>query len=387
MAVELRAPLFVQQGRYDALDLRTMIGGTRGAHVGVAGPTALLVEKIDNPTPRVSVAAGSVWLPDDVAVSHKGAVHFANLDASIQLQCSTPKPGEAARADLVVAFADPDSAPAGPLLMDMKTTADRYMQPVTYAADGTPYAAPAAAAAASGTQLTKEGAKGWSIAVLAESTPGAKDWPVPSNCIRLAVVNIAQTGITGIEDQRFVVAGQLDTTPLRQLRTAGAQGIAQAAVGAPAGSLVYDSVTTALYKVTGPGTTAPVLPGAVRQDASYQAPENAWGGEGWHTFTAPAAPYPRLVTVTFECTYQGDFGEGWITPVVFGHGESRRAGRPQYVRAGDARDARGAATVKVPAGTPMSVSTTCRPDNTANNNVKLKAAWTSYAEAVIVQAA
>lgn len=90
MAVELRAPLFVQQGRYDALDLRTMIGGTRGAHVGVAGPTALLVEKVDNPTPRVSVGAGSVWLPDDVAVSHKGAVHFANLDAGIQLQCSTP---------------------------------------------------------------------------------------------------------------------------------------------------------------------------------------------------------------------------------------------------------------------------------------------------------
>lgn len=235
--------------------------------------------------------------------------------------------------------------------------------------------------------MTKEGAKGWSIAVLAESTPGAKDWPVPSNCIRLALVNIAQTGITGIEDQRFVVAGQLDTTPLRQLRTAGAQGIAQVAVGAPAGSLVYDSVSTALHKVTGPGTTAPVLPGAIRQDASYQAPENAWGSEGWHTFTAPATPYPRLVTVTFECTYQGDFGEGWITPVVFGHGESRRAGRPQYVRAGDARDARGAATVKVPAGTPMSVSTTCRPDNTASNNVKFKAAWTSYAEAVIVQAA
>lgn len=230
MAVELRAPLFVQQGRYDALDLRTMIGGTRGAHVGVAGPTALLVEKVDHPTPRVSVAAGSVWLPDDVAVSHKGAVHFANLDASIQLQCSTPKPGEAARTDLVVAFADPDSVPAGPLLMDIRTTADQYMQPVTYAADGTPYAA----AAASGTQVTKEGAKGWSIAVLAESTPGARDWPVPSNSVRLAQVNIAQTGITGIEDIRFVPAGQLDTTPLRQLRTAGAQGLAQVAAGAPA---------------------------------------------------------------------------------------------------------------------------------------------------------
>ncbi|WP_327065932.1 hypothetical protein OH807_33600 [Kitasatospora sp. NBC_01560] len=383
MAVELRAPLFVQQGRYDALDLRTMIGGTRGAHVGVSGPAALLVEKVDNPTPRVSVAAGSLWLPDDVAVSHKGAVHFANLDASIQLQCSTPKPGEAARQDLVVAFADPDTAPAGPLLMDMKTTADRYMQSVTYAADGTPYAA----APGTGTQVTKEGARGWSLAVLAESTPGAKDWPVPSNCIRLALVNIAQTGITGIEDQRFVFAGQLDTTPLRQLRTAGPQGIAQAATGAPAGSLVYDSVTTALHKVTGPGTTAPVLPGATRLDASYQAPENAWGSEGWHTFTAPATPYPRLVTVSFECTYAGDFGEGWISPVVFGHGESRRAGRPQYIRAGDNRDVRGTGTIKVPAGAAMSVSTSCRPDNTVNNNVKFKAAWTSYAEAIVIQAA
>ncbi|WP_328953677.1 hypothetical protein [Kitasatospora purpeofusca] len=383
MAVELRAPLFVQQGRYDALDLRTMIGGTRGAHVGVAGPTALLVEKVDNPTPRVSVAAGSVWLPDDVAVSHKGAVHFANLDASVQLQCSTPKPGEAARVDLVVAFADPDTAPAGPLLMDLKTTADRYMQPVTYAADGTPYAAPAA----SGTQVTKEGARGWSIAVLAESTPGAKDWPVPSNCIRLALVSIAQTGITGIEDVRFVPAGQLDTTPLRQLRTAGPQGIAQAATGAPAGSLVYDSVSTALHKVTGPGTTAPVVPGAVRVEASYQAGDGAWGNEGWHQFTAPAAPYPRLVTVSFEVSYRGEFGEGWITPVVMGHGERRRAGRPQYTRAGDSRDARGQATVRVPAGTPLSVSSSVSPDNTANNNIKFVAAWTSYAEAVITLAA
>ncbi|MGW3177751.1 hypothetical protein ACWDD9_00610 [Kitasatospora sp. NPDC001119] len=382
MAAELRAPLFVQQGRYDALDLRTMIGGTRGAHVGVAGPTALLVEKVDNPTPRVSVAAGSVWLPDDVAVSHKGAVHFANLDTSVQLQCSTPKPGEAARTDLVVAFADPDSVPAGPLLMDIRTTADQYMQPVSYAADGTPYAT-----AASGAQVTKEGAKGWSIAVLAESTPGARDWPVPSNSVRLALVSIAQTGITGIEDVRFVVAGQLDTTPLRHLRTAGAQGIAQAATGAPAGSLVYDSVTTALHKVTGPGTTAPVLPGAVRLDASYQAGDGAWGTLAWHQFTAPAAPYPRLVTVSFEVSYRGDFGEGWITPVVSGHGERRRAGRPQFVRAGDAHDARGSATVRVPAGTPLNVSTMVFTDNSDNNNVRLTTAWTSYAEAVVVQAA
>ncbi|MFF4922914.1 MULTISPECIES: hypothetical protein [unclassified Kitasatospora] len=382
MAAELRAPLFVQQGRYDALDLRTMIGGTRGAHVGVAGPTALLVEKVDNPTPRVSVAAGSVWLPDDVAVSHKGAVHFANLDTSVQLQCSTPKPGEAARTDLVVAFADPDSVPAGPLLMDIRTTADQYMQPVSYAADGTPYAT-----ATSGAQVTKEGAKGWSIAVLAESTPGARDWQVPSNSVRLALVSIAQTGITGIEDQRFVVAGQLDTTPLRHLRTAGAQGIAQVAAGAPAGSLVYDSVTTALHKVTGPGTTAPVLPGAVRLDASYQAGDGAWGTLAWHQFTAPAAPYPRLVTVSFEVSYRGDFGEGWITPVVAGHGERRRAGRPQFVRAGDAHDARGSATVRVPAGTPLNVSTMVFTDNSDNNNVRLTTAWTSYAEAVVVQAA
>ncbi|WP_405007504.1 hypothetical protein OHV13_28650 [Kitasatospora purpeofusca] len=383
MAVELRAPLFVQQGRYDALDLRTMIGGTRGAHVGVAGPTALLVEKVDHPTPRVSVAAGSVWLPDDVAVSHKGAVHFANLDASIQLQCSTPKPGEAARTDLVVAFADPDSVPAGPLLMDIRTTADQYMQPVTYAPDGTPYAA----AAASGTQVTKEGAKGWSIAVLAEATAGAKDWPVPSNSVRLAQVNIAQTGITGIEDIRFVPAGQLDTTPLRQLRTAGAQGLAQVAAGAPAGSLVYDSATTALHKVTGPGTTAPVVPGAVRLDPSYQAEEGAWGDEAWHQFTAPAAPYPRLVTVSFEVTYSGAFGEGWINPMVVGHGERRRAGRPQYTRAGDSRDARGSATVTVPVGTPLNVWTSCAPGNTADNNIKIAMAWTSYAEAVVTPAA
>ncbi|MBO1414456.1 hypothetical protein [Streptomyces sp. FH025] len=382
MATELRAPLFVQQGRYDALDLRTMIGGTRGAHVGVTGPTALLVEKVDNPTPRVSVAAGSVWLPDDVAVSHRGAVHFANLDASVQLQCSTPKPGEAARTDLVVAFADPDSVPAGPLLMDIRTTADQYMQPVTYTADGTPYAT-----ATSGAQVTKEGAKGWSIAVLAESTPGAKDWPVPSNSVRLALVNIAQTGITGIEDVRFVVAGQHDTTPLRHLRTAGAQGIAQVAAGAPAGSLVYDSVTTALHKVTGPGTTAPVIPGAVRLDASYQAGDGAWGAEGWHQFTAPAAPYPRLVTVSFEASYQGNFGEGWITPLIVGHGERRRAGRPQYTRVGDSRDVRGTATIRVPAGTPLNVSTVCTPDHTENNNIKFVAAWTSYAEAIVVPAA
>ncbi|MFC8721367.1 hypothetical protein [Kitasatospora sp. NPDC057198] len=382
MAVELRAPLFVQQGRYDALDLRTMIGGTRGAHVGVAGPTALLVEKVDNPTPRVSVAAGSIWLPDDVAVSHKGAVHFANLDASIQLQCSTPKPGEAARQDLVVAFADPDSSPAGPLLMDIRTTADQYMQPVTYTSDGTPYAV-----AATGAEVTKEGAKGWSIAVLAESTPGAKDWPVPSNCVRLAVVNIAQTGITGIEDTRFVTAGQLDTTPLRHLRTAGAQGVATVAAEAPAGSLVYDSVSTALHKVTGPGTTAPVVPGAVRLDIAYTAGEGAWGNEVWHQFTAPAAPYPRLATVSFEVSYKGEFGEGWITPLVVGHGERRRAGRPQYTRAGDSRDVRGSATIKVPAGTPLSVGSAVSPDNTQNNNVKFQAAWTSQADAVVVAAA
>ncbi|MFD9687886.1 hypothetical protein ACFWXO_19255 [Kitasatospora sp. NPDC059088] len=362
-----------------------MIGGTRGAHVGVAGPTALLVEKVDNPTPRVSVAAGSVWLPDDVAVSHTGAVHLANLDASVQLQCSTPKPGEAARQDLVVAFADPDSAPAGPQLADIRTTADRYMQSVSFAADGTPYA-PATPAAA-GTQVTKEGARGWSIAVLAESTPGAKDWPVPSNCIRLALVNIAQTGITGIEDVRFVAAGQLDTTPLRQVRTGGAQGVAQAAAGAPAGSLVYDSATTALHKVTGPGTTAPLVPGAVQLDASYQAGDGAWGNEGWHQFTAPAAPYPRLVTVSFEVTYRGEFGEGWITPVVVGHGERRQAGRPQYTRAGDSHDARGCATVKVPAGTPLNVFTTCAPGNTMSNNIKFTAAWTSYAEAIVTVAA
>ncbi|MFJ2775689.1 hypothetical protein [Kitasatospora sp. NPDC087315] len=381
MAVELRAPLFIQQGRYDALDLRTMIGGTRGAHVGVCGPTALMVEKVDNPTPRVSVAAGSVWLPDDVAVSHKGAVHFANLDASIQLQCSTPKPGEAARQDLVVAFADPDSVPAGPQLADIRTTADQFMQSVSYAADGTPYAT-----AASGTQVTKEGAKGWSIAVLAESTPGARDWPVPSNSLRLAIVSISQTGITGIEDQRFVVAGQLDTTPLRHLRTAGAQGIAQAATGAPAGSLVYDSISTAVHKVTGPSSTAPLVPGAVRLDASYQAGDGAWGAEGWHQFTAPATPYPRLVTVHFEVSYRGEFGEGWITPLVVGHGERRRAGRPQYTRAGDSRDARGCATVRVPAGTPLNVATVCSPDHTENNNVKFISAWTSYAEAVVVAA-
>ncbi|MFD4397862.1 hypothetical protein [Kitasatospora sp. NPDC058478] len=382
MAVELRAPLFVQQGRYDALDLRTMIGGTRGAHVGVSGPTALLVEKVDHPTPRVSVAAGSVWLPDDVAVSHQGAVHFANLDSSLQLQCSTPKPGEAARADLVVAFADPDSAPAGPLLMDIRTTADQYMQPVTYASDGTPYAT-----AASGTQVTKEGARGWSIAVLAESTPGAKDWPVPSNCIRLAVVSISKTGITGIEDVRFVPAGQLDTTPLRHLRTAGAQGVAQAATGAPAGSLVYDSASTALHKVTGPGITAPLVPGAVRLDAVYQAGDGSWGDDAWHVFTAPAAPYPRLVTVSFEATYRGEFGEGWIIPTLVGHGERRRAGRPQYTKAGDTHDARGSATIRVPAGAPLDVSATCAPEYTLNNNVKLSAAWTSYADAVVTLAA
>ncbi|MFF2618628.1 hypothetical protein [Kitasatospora sp. NPDC058046] len=39
------------------------------------------------------------------------------------------------------------------------------------------------------------------------------------------------------------------------------------------------------------------------------------------------APYPRLVTVSFEFSYRGDFGEGWITPVVSGHGERCRAGR------------------------------------------------------------
>ncbi|MFJ5233955.1 hypothetical protein ACIQBJ_29140 [Kitasatospora sp. NPDC088391] len=381
MAIELRAPLFVQQGRYDALDLRTMIGGTRGAHVGVAGPTALLVEKVDNPTPRVSVAAGSIWLPDDVAVSHKGAVHFANLDAGIQLQCSTPKPGEAARVDLVVAFADPDSAPSGPLLMDIRTTADQYMQSVAYASDGTPYAT-----AATGAEVTREGAKGWSIAVLAESTPGAKDWPVPSNCVRLAKVSIAQTGITGIEDVRFVVAGQLDTTPLRHLRTAGAQGVAQTAAGAPAGSLVYDSVSTALHKVTGANTTAPLVPGAVRLDIAYQAPEGAWGSEAWQQFTAPAAPYPRLITISFEVTYRGDFGEGWYTPLVIGHGERRRAGRLQYVRAGDTRDVRGSATIRVPAGTPLSAASTIGSDNPTGYNCKLNVAWTSQADAVVVAA-
>ncbi|MFJ5924831.1 hypothetical protein ACIQF6_19735 [Kitasatospora sp. NPDC092948] len=381
MATELRAPLFVQQGRYDALDLRTMIGGTRGAHVGVSGPAALLVEKVDNPTPRVSVAAGSVWLPDDVAASHKGAVHFANLDASIQLQCSTPKPGEAARTDLVVAFADPDTAPIGPQLADIRTTADQYMQAVSFAADGTPYAT-----AASGAQVTKEGAKGWSVAVLAESTPGAKDWPVPSNCIRLAFVSIAQTGITGIEDVRFVVAGQLDTTPLRHLRTAASQGVATVAAGAPAGSLVYDSVSTTLHKVTGPGSTAPLVPGAVRLDIAYQAADGTWGSDAWQQFTAPAVNYPRLVTVSFECTYKGDFGEGWITPLVVGHGERRRAGRAQYTRAGDTRDCRGTATVKVPANTPLNVSTTAAPDNANSNNIRLTAAWTSQADAVVMPA-
>lgn len=73
--------------------------------------------------------------------------------------------------------------------------------------------------------------------------------------------------------------------------------------------------------------------------------------------------------------------------MVFGHGESRRAGRPQYIRAGDNRDVRGTGTIKVPAGAAMSVSTSCRPDNTVNNNVKFKAAWTSYAEAIVIQAA
>ncbi|MFB7377799.1 hypothetical protein [Kitasatospora purpeofusca] len=70
-----------------------------------------------------------------------------------------------------------------------------------------------------------------------------------------------------------------------------------------------------------------------------------------------------------------------------GHGERRRAGRPQYTRAGDSRDVRGQATIKVPAGTPLNVSTSVSPDNTQNNNVKLVAAWTSYAEAVTTVAA
>ncbi|WP_158516558.1 hypothetical protein, partial [Kitasatospora sp. MBT66] len=96
---------------------------------------------------------------------------------------------------------------------------------------------------------------------------------------------------------------------------------------------------------------------------------------------------PRLVTVRFEVSYKGDFGEGWITPLVIGHGERRRAGRPQYTRAGDSRDARGSATVKVPAGAPLSVATAVSPDNPAVNNVRMVAAWTSYADAVATLAA
>lgn len=39
-------------------------------------------------------------------------------------------------------------------------------------------------------------------------------------------------------------------------------------------------------------------------------------------------PVPRLVTVSFEVTYSGAFGEGWINPMVVGHGERRRAAAP-----------------------------------------------------------
>ncbi|MFD4658799.1 hypothetical protein ACFWP2_24565 [Kitasatospora sp. NPDC058444] len=65
--------------------------------------------------------------------------------------------------------------------------------------------------------------------------------------------------------------------------------------------------------------------------------------------------------------------------MIAGHGERRRTGRPQFVRAGDARDAWGSATAQVPAGPPVNVSTMVSTDNSDNNNVRLTTAWTSYA--------
>lgn len=42
---------------------------------------------------------------------------------------------------------------------------------------------------------------------------------------------------------------------------------------------------------------------------------------------------------------------------------------------------------RCPCGTPLNVWTSCAPGNTADNNIKIAMAWTSYAEAVVTPAA
>ncbi|MGV9263160.1 hypothetical protein ACWDRR_00685 [Kitasatospora sp. NPDC003701] len=325
MPAEMRAPLFLQQGRYDALDFRNMIGRTRGSHVGVAGPDALRVEKIDNPTPRVSVASGSIWLPDDTEASHSGAVFFAHLDASIQLQCSTPKPGEGERVDLVVAFADPDAQALGSRIVDVRSTEARFLQPSWYAEDGTRYAA--ADAAVGG--VSQEGANGWSLAVLAETTPGAGDWKVPHNAVRLARVRIGTTGITGIEDVRFNSPGggivpQKDTSALAHIRTAPQQGLNEAINGLPEGSMVYYGQEQRMYVVTAPGKAVPVSAPAQVVMGTPKGSDGGWCDDSVMEWRVGAAPYRRYAAVSFGATAVYNYGDNfWMrAALLFNNGRT-----------------------------------------------------------------
>ncbi|MGW2398498.1 hypothetical protein ACWCYY_18290 [Kitasatospora sp. NPDC001664] len=314
---ELRAPLFAQAGRYDALDFRNMIGRTRGHQVGPAGPEALAVTKVGDGN-SVSVAAGSVWLPDDVQADHEGAVYFAHLDQAVTLAIRLPGAGGKTRTDLVIAYADPDGAetPAAAY----RSTAGRFMQPVWYSQDGTPYSenpddlsVPAGAS-----RLGSSYTGGWTIAVVEPSAPGLTDWRIPDNAVILAKVESAETGVSGVQDYRFrdvseLIRGQLqvDTTPLRHLRTAGDQTVGQLARIAPAGSLIYDHKAKTMVVVTDQAQGYVKGLAARRQTRNFQqgdwdnwfpsepSPQN-WMDIG--AITLDPVPYDRNVDVIYNLT-------------------------------------------------------------------------------------
>ncbi|MFD8318914.1 hypothetical protein [Kitasatospora purpeofusca] len=373
---ELRAPLFAQAGRYDALDFRNMIGRTRGHQVGVAGREALAVTQVPNGN-SIAIASGSVWLPDDVQADHEGAVYFAHLDQAVTLAIRLPGAGGKTRTDLVVAYADPDATetPAAAF----RSTADRFMQPVWYAQDGTPYSTnpDSASVPAGGTRLRSDYTGGWTIAVLEPSAPGLTDWKIPDNAVVLAKVESAETGVSGVQDLRFrdvsdLIRGQfqVDTTPLRHLRTSGDQTVGQLAKTAPEGSLIFDHQAKTMVFVT--DSKAGQVRGMVgsrkteggRMIPGWWVPSGAvsWEGREVARVEFPAVPFARRVDVIYRLVMQnmvGDAAQLWYRVLFNGqpmiqqdpHNPGGQGARVDVQR-GHARDlpAGQACTVTVEAG-------------------------------------
>ncbi|MFF7588633.1 hypothetical protein ACFZCK_14215 [Kitasatospora purpeofusca] len=365
--MNFRPPALVTQGEYDASDFRRTFADLRGRQKGVIwedNPKALKVEAVADANARVRVYAGDAWVP--VWVEHRenpksmARVRLLN-DISFNLTGSSTS-GD--RIDIIVAQVHPNADDSTTITLAQESPAADY-DPGTWVAL-------------------------WGVKVIkgnvSEKLADVQK-RIPESCIVLGHVTVkagtaSTLGAASVQDARGLY-GQSDTTCMYPAKTVPGQAATALAGSLFPGQLVYHTDSGLWYRKETSGEVAEAFPRAFRTDASYQAPEAAWGNEAWHTFTAPAAAYPRLVTVTFEVTYNGYFGEGWYTPVVWGHGERRRAGRPQYARANDGRDARGCASIRVPAGTPLAVYSGIQSDNTANYNCKFTAAWTSYAEAVI----